>query len=198
MKKLLDKIGGFFVTLFGLLLAVVLGACFILMLPFDYIRYKRSYYYKNEHKKYILFAGAGIYFDFYEVIAKNNLPIKYIANPENDALECGWFVYNKTLILPDNTVEYYPHLDEWFFNEYDDDGHDVSSSPFSIDEYLKREIDFVNELFDTEICNDAIVLVDANVIENADKARQQKNFLVFEDWEEDLKEFCDNISSDNL
>ena len=87
MKKVFSKIGTFFGAFFGIILALLVGICFVLLLPLDYIKYKRSLFYKNEHKKYKFFAGSGFYFEFYNEIAKNDLPIKYMFNPKNDALE---------------------------------------------------------------------------------------------------------------
>ena len=189
MKKALSKIGTFFGALFGILLALIVGICFVLLLPFDYIKYKRSLFYKIEHKKYKFFAGSGFYFEFYNEIAKNNLPIKYIFNPQNDALECGWFVFDKTLLIPDSMVEYYSDVEKWFCSEYDG-GHDVASIP--LDEYLQQEIDGINEILESDVCDKAVVLVDINNIENIDIAKQEKRFLLYDDREEIIKTFCNN------
>lgn len=190
MKKVLSKIGTFFGTLFGILLALLVGICFVLLLPLDYIKYKRSLFYKNEHKKYKFFAGSGFYFEFYNEIAKSNLPNKYMFNPTNDALECGWFVFDKTLLIPDSMVEYHSDVEKWFCIEYDG-GHDVASIP--LDEYLQQEIATINELLEHNVCDNAVVLVDVNNIENIDIANQENRFLIYDDnREEVIKAFCDN------
>ncbi len=190
MKKVFSKIGTFFGTLFGILLALLVGICFVLLLPLDYIKYKRSLFYKNEHKKYKFFAGSGFYFEFYNEIAKNDLPIKYMFNPKNDALECGWFVFDKTLLIPDSMVEYYSDVEKWFCSEYDG-GHDVASIP--LDEYLQQEIATINELLEYNVCDKAVVLVDVNNIENIDIAKQDNRFLIYDDnREEVIKTFCNN------
>ena len=190
MKKVFSKIGTFFGTLFGILLALLVGICSVLLLPLDYIKYKRSLFYKNEHKKYKFFAGSGFYFEFYNEIAKNDLPIKYMFNPKNDALECGWFVFDKTLLIPDSMVEYYSDVEKWFCSEYDG-GHDVASIP--LDEYLQQEIATINELLEYNVCDKAVVLVDVNNIENIDIAKQENRFLIYDDnREEVIKTFCNN------
>ena len=190
MKKVFSKIGTFFGTLFGILLALLVGICFVLLLPLDYIKYKRSLFYKNEHKKYKFFAGSGFYFEFYNEIAKNALPIKYMFNPKNDALECGWFVFDKTLLIPDSMVEYHSDVEKWFCSEYDC-GHDVASIP--LDEYLQQEIATVNELLEYNVCDKAVVLIDVNNIENIDIAKQENRFLIYDDnREEVIKTFCNN------
>ena len=190
MKKVFSKIGTFFGAFFGIILALLVGICFVLLLPLDYIKYKRSLFYKNEHKKYKFFAGSGFYFEFYNEIAKNDLPIKYMFNPKNDALECGWFVFDKTLLIPDAMVEYHSDVEKWFCSEYDG-GHDVASVP--LDEYLQQEIATINELLEYNVCNKAVVLVDVNKIENIDIAKQENRFLIYDDnREEVVKTFCSN------
>ena len=129
------------------------------------------------------------YFEFYNEIAKNNLPIKYIFNPQNDALECGWFVFDKTLLIPDSMVEYHSDVEKWFCSEYDG-GHDVASIP--LDEYLQQEIAGINEILESDVCDKAVVLVDINNIENIDIAKQEKRFLLYDDREEKIKPFCNN------
>lgn len=190
MKKILSKIGDFLGTLFGILLALLVGICFVFLLPLDYIKYKRSLFYKNEHKKYKFFAGSGFYFEFYNEIAKNDLPIKYMFNPKNGALECGWFVFDKTLLIPNSMVEYRSDVEKWFCSEYDG-GHDVVSIP--LDEYLQQEIATINELLEYNVCDKAVVFVDVNNIENIDIAKQENRFLIYDDnREEVIKTFCNN------
>lgn len=193
MKKLLHKIGKFFGTILGVLLLLIVGIGFVLLLPFDYIRYKCSPFYKNEHKRYKLFAGSGFYFELCNEITKNKLPIQYIANPKNDALECGWFVLDKTLLVPDCIVEYYADVEKWFCGEYDD-GHDISSVP--LEEYLQQEIDEINEILGYKICDKAIILVDRNQIENVDLAKQEDRFLLYDSYNNDrievVKYFCNS------
>lgn len=190
MKIVLSKVVKSIGSVFGLLLALFLGLCFVFLLPIDYIKYKCSRYYKKEQKKYKLFAGTGIYFEFYNEIAKYNLPIKYIFNPTNDELDFGWFVIDKTLLILGFPFEYSVDDEKWVCKEYDDDNLEVAS--ISLEDYLTQEIDEINKLLDRDVCNEAVVLADANDIENIDKAKEEKSFLIYEDRVETLKEFCKN------
>lgn len=195
MKKILSKLGGFFGRLFGVLLALLLGICLIFLIPLDYIKYKHSLYYKTEHKRYRLFAGAGIYFELYNEIIKNNLPIKYIFNPNNDALECGWFVYGNTLIIPNVfSFEYDVESGKWNYCCYPEEEDDEKRIIMPLDEYMETEIQEANELAGDTICNNAVVLIDASYIENAELAEQENNFLVYDDNRaEVLKSLCENV-----
>lgn len=194
MKKILSKIGGFFGTLFGLLLAFLLVICIIFLVPIDYIKYKRSSYYKVEHKKYHLFTASGIRFKLYNEIVKNGLPIKFYYNLNNDDLECGWFVYDKTLIIPDVVLEYDDERNEWISKIYDEHDEFVST----LTEFLENEVRDANEFSGQTICDKAIILLDINDIsedQEREKARKESSFLVYdENRVEVLKKFCENIN----
>lgn len=197
MKKILSKTGDFFGTLFGILLALLLAVCVIFLLSLDYIKYKRSLYYKTEHKKYRLYSATGINFKIYNEIIKNDLPIKYIYNPNDDSLERGWFVYNNTLIIPNVfSFEYNTETENWnYCCEIIEDDDTEKRVIMSLDEYIETEVQEANELAGDTICDEAIVLIDANSIENVELAKRESNFLIYDDnREEVLKSFC-NMNS---
>lgn len=194
MKKILSKIRDFFGTLFGIFLALILAVCVIFLIPMDYIKYKRSLYYKTEHKKYRLYAATGIHFEIYNEILKNNLPIQYIANPTDDSLEQGWFVYNHTLIIPNVfSFEYNTESERWnYCCEIIEDDDTEKRVIMSLDEYMETEVQEANRLAGDTICDKAIVLIDANAIENVELAKRENNFLVYDDnREEVLRSFCE-------
>ena len=63
-----------------------------------------------------------------------------------------------------------------------------------LDEYIELEIQGANEQAGRIICDDAIVLIDADYIENVDAAKNEKRFLIYDNnREEVLKQFCKNI-----
>ena len=194
VKKIRSKIGVFFGTLFGIFLALILAVCAVFLIPVDYIKYKRSLYYKTEHKKYRLYAATGIHFQIYNEILKNNLPIQYIANPTDDTLEQGWFVYNHTLMIP-NVVsfEYNTESEKWnYCCEIIEDDATETRVIMSLDEYMETEVQEANRLAGDTICDKAIVLIDANAIENVELAKRESNFLIYDDnREEVLRSFCE-------
>ena len=192
MKKILSKIGTLFGYLFGTLLALLLGVCLIFWLPLDYIKYKRSLYYKTEHKKYRPFAATGINFEIYNEIIKNHLPIKFICNPNDDSLDEGWFVYNNTLIIPSFFYfEYNTETEKWNYCDTVEDDDTEDRIIMSLDEYMETEVQEANELAGDTICDKAIVLIDADSIENAELAKGENNFLIYDgNREEVLKNFC--------
>ena len=194
MKKVLSKIGSFFGTVFALIFALIFGVCVVFYLPIDYIKYKRSHYYKTERKKYSLFAATGMHFELYNLIAKYNLPIKYVKNPKDESLDSGWFVFGDTLLIIDDCgFEYEKENGEWIHTAYiydDDENGKCVEEPLL--EFFKTEITETNELAGKVICTKAVVLLDGSIFDNAELAKQQEGFLVYNDnLAETLKTFCE-------
>lgn len=188
MKK---AVGKAFSGILAFLITIVLAVCFIFMLPLDYIKYKRSLYHKKEHKKYRLFAASGCNFEIYNEILKSNLPIQFIENPNANSLEYGWFVFENILIIQ-NVFSFEFNLEnkQWTYCCEDEEEKRII---MTLDEYIEIEIQEVNELAGHVICNDAIVLIDGNCIENIDAAKNEKRFMIYEEnREETLKRFCEN------
>ena len=150
---------------------------------------------QKEHKKYKLFVGTGTYFDIYNEIIKNDLPIKYISNPDDDLLRCGWFVYKNTLLIPNVfAFEYDNETKKWnYYCEVDEEDGTEKRIIMSLDEYIETEVREANELARENICDKAIILIDVNDIKNAEFAKTESRFLTYNDnREEALKNYCNN------
>ena len=174
---------------------ILYGLCCIIILPFDYIKYKRSLYYKNERKKYQMFAAQGIHFKIYNEVAKNDLPLRFIPHPTVDSVECGWFVLGSTLVLPgDFSFDYItidPESQVWAC--YCDIEEDDKQILLSLDELIDNELQEYNRLVGQPVCTDAVVFIEKDNIEDYDMAKMEKRFLIYEgDRLEVLRQFCEN------
>ena len=188
MKKVIKNFGLSILVILGL---VLLGVCLLVQLPFDYLKYKRSAYYKKERKKYRLLAGSGTHFEIYNEILKYDLPIRFIENPEDPSLECGRFVFEDILILVDGLpFEWDPQSGTWkYCTEYEEEPQEL----VSLEEYIEDEMAFANEMAGEVICKAAVVLLDGSGIEDPELAKREKRFLVYENNRaEVLKQFCEN------
>lgn len=195
MKNVLNKIEDSFGEIFGCVVAVLVLISLVVIVPLDYIKYKRSFYYKIEHKKYEFLVGWGIHFELYNEIIKNHLPIKYVFNPNDDSLECGWFVFDNTLVIPNIfSIEYDTESGEWKYCDediYDDENE--KKSIMKLDECIETEIQEANELAGEIICNKAVVLIDVSCVDNVELAKKESNFLIYDDNRvEVLENFCKN------
>lgn len=192
MKKALNGLLEAIGTIIGTVIALFLALVLILLVPFDYIRYKRSPYYKIERRKYRLFAGNSDYFGLYNDIVKNNLPIKYIHNPKEERVVHGWFVFDRTLIISNVfSFEYNEEFDRWdYYCEICDDDGNEKTTVITLDEYISTEIEEANRLSGQNICDKAIVLIDGALFKEKERAMQEKRFLVYDDRIDALKKFC--------
>ena len=190
MKIIKSAIKKFFSFILAILIAIVFGVCLILILPFDYIKYKRALYYKNTKKKYTFFAASNQNFKIYNEINKNNLPISFIHHPKEKSLVYGWFVFEKTLIIVNAfNFEYDSESEQWVFTgEVDEEENRVL---LSIDEYIKTEIEEVNQALNDTVCDKAVILICGDDLENAENAYKEERFLVYkDDMIEKLRLFC--------
>ena len=186
MKNAIKKFFSFILAIF---ITIIVGVCLILLLPFDYIKYKSSLYYKNTKRRYAPFAGTNHKFKIYNEISKNGLPISFIHHPKERSILYGQFVFEKTLIIVDQfDFEYDSETEQWFFSLESDDEDRIL---LSTDEYIETEIEEVNQAFGYRICDNAVILISADDLENAESAYREEGFLVYkDDMVEKLTLFC--------
>lgn len=188
MKKVLRKVGRFFGWILAVLLVFVSAVVFLILIPIDYIKYKTSLYYKKERKRYRLFAASGEYFEIYNEVLKNELPINYVPCPGEEALERGWFVFEDILIIPsDFSFEYDEEGQKWHYCCYEEADRTV----IALDEYIESAIRYANKCAGKTICSSAVVLIDGNDVKRFELAKNEKSFLIYtESKGTALKEFC--------
>ncbi len=189
MKKILKAPLNLLLAVLAAVVALVFGVGMCFYLPIDYIRYKRSPYYKKVRKKYDSFAGTGRYFKVYNEILANDLPIQYIANPKDDSLERGRLVFKDTLIIPNFfNFEYDPETGVWQDCYEDEDG---KRTVMELQEFIEMEIQDANEQVGQTICKEAIVLISAKDLKDVEQAKNEKKFLIYEkNLPEVLKNYC--------
>lgn len=192
MKKFFGRL---FEGLIAIFLVPIFGVVLAIVLPFDYIKYKRSYFYQQERKKYTLFAGSSQNFELYNEIIKNNLPIQFVCHPDGLGLEYGWFVFNKTLIIPSVfSFQYNTNDGNWYYCIEDEEEKRVL---ITLDEYIETEIQEINSQLKENICNDAVVLIDSCCCaEDEDAFENEPKFVLYDDnLSEVLLNFCNPIKN---
>lgn len=162
----------------------------IFRLPVDYIRYKRSIYYKTTHKKYSFFAGSGQHFEIYNEILENGLPIEYVSNPEEDDLLFGWFHLGNTLVIV-NCFSFTLDKETGKWKCYADEEDDCVL--ITLDEYLENEIRDANELSGKKFCDKAVILINSEELSDVDAAKEETRFLIYDGNKraEALNSFCE-------
>lgn len=189
MKK---AIKSFCLSILVIVVFILFGVCLVIMLPFDYLKYRRSAYYKKERKKYRLFAASGLQFALYNEILNHDLPIRFVENPENPDLEWGYFVFEDILFLPyDFCFEFNAQSGTW---QYCAEGEDAQTQTLTLQEWIESQIAEVNESTGQELCKEAVFLLEGSKIEDLENVKAEKRFLIYEENRpEVLKRFCENV-----
>ena len=130
----------------------------LIITPFDYLKYKKSRYYKDTKEKYSWLCTSSYYIKFYDMIKNENLPIDfYRCNQGVPLTGYGFFVYKDILILNDYEPCYDEEKNIWLV-EIEDEYVDII-------EDVKRSIDRCNELLKKDVCKRAVVLIDNDLYE---------------------------------
>lgn len=168
--------------------SILFGIYLILSTPYDYIKYKRSPYWKKEKDKYMLFFSRSKEFNIYNKIANANIPISFIKDPRSDVKGNGWFVYDRTLIIVN-----------WGYFEFDE--HEgiwrllcdacVDMEMMSLDEFIELELNEKNMLMGEKRYDDAVVLISEDSLSDVELGKEDLRFLVYkEDCTQILRQFC--------
>ena len=133
---------------------ILLFMLFILIAtPFDYLKYKRTRYYKDTKEKYSLFCAKSYYIELYGLIKEENLPIDYYrCNNGCFITGYGFFVHKDILILSGDALCYDEEKNIWLV-EVDDEYIDIKDD-------VEDEIKACNDFLEKEVCKRAVVLID--------------------------------------
>lgn len=192
MKKACKYIFGILLEIIATPFIILAVLWLIILIPFDYFKYKNSCFYKKEKEKYTLFAGNTVELKIYNEIVKNMLPIRYVKNPNDTSITGGWFIFDKTLIIINGFwFGYDEENKKWTCEIEKEDLDEGESSIITLDEYVETELQEFNEIIGEPLCNDAIVLIDEEDVDNPEMARSEERFLTYTfDRVAKLKRFC--------
>ncbi len=142
------------ILLFPVVLLFLLGL--LIATPFDYIKYKRTQYYKDTHEKYSWLCTSSYYITLYDLIKKENLPIAYYRCYDALVTGYGYFIYKDTLILNDYEPCFDGERKVWTV-EIEDEYVDIK-------EEVEAAIENCNAFLKAEVCKKAVVLIDRDVL----------------------------------
>ena len=155
MKKIFKKIFDIFLTAIALPFVFILLFLLVLYTPIDYLRYKKTFYYKQIKEKYTWLCGGSTYIKVYDLVQKNKLPIDFYRNKAVSTTGYGYFVYQDSLLLIDYNICYDDELEKWVVNFGDDE-------PAPLESVAIGEIDAFNSKFGKNI-EKAVVLIDEEI-----------------------------------
>lgn len=155
LKNVLKKCGEWILIPVALVILLFAAIGFLLYLPVDFIRYKRSPYGREVREKYALWKGLSWDVKLYNGIRKAELPINYAD---------GHFLYRETLILHiRGAISYREETGEWIVHEETEGGEGLETTLAAYAEAL---------LAQAPSCERAVFLVDKEAI--IDEEEQQE------------------------
>lgn len=189
MKEKLAKVGQalLLILLLPLILLVLLGVA--ISLPLDYLRYKRSQYYRDLGVKYEF--GHSYYTKLYDKIRKADLPVDYhLFRDENTGDYRGYFRYDDVLLVADSMTVLYNETDGcWEINEAEESEHEGELVP--LEKSLAEELAVFRERFGNDLCHRAALLIAEDDVPE-DYIEQARSSPLF--WIYDLKRLADSLA----
>ena len=164
MKKVLSKIFEIFLWIVAVPFAIIAGIALLLYTPIGIFKYRRSAFYRDTHHKYEMFIRNAMWFQLYEIMRKNDLPLSFHLHSTDEDTR-GYFYYRDTLLAMDWPMEYAPNQQEWFVL-YDNEDHEPCT-PMS--EALELELNAFHKNTGNAECHRAVVLADMEYIADEDR-----------------------------
>ena len=164
MKKILSKIFEVFLWIIAIPTVIIAGITLLLYTPIAIFKYRRSAFYRDTHHKYEMFIRNAMWFQLYEIMRKDNLPLRFHLHSTDEDTR-GYFYYRDTLLAMDWPMEYAPNQQEWFVL-YDNKDHEPCT-PMS--EALELELNAFHKNTGNAECHRAVVLADMEYIADEDR-----------------------------
>ena len=174
MKKLLHFIKNVLMTVFVVVVLLFTTICIVIASPFRWFQYRKTQFYLDTGTPFKIGIMDNYTFRLYELIKKENLPIRY-RMPKDPKLACdGFFLAGSTLLIHNLSELFYEEmLGGW--TAYPEDQEPLSDTVADI--LLRLRTDYPGE----EITDVRILLdLDNEAPEDLMRARQEPLFLVYE------------------
>lgn len=185
MKKILHAIRNVFLSLIVVVLLLFSTICIVIASPFRWLQYRKSHFFRDTGTPFKIGIMDHFTFRLYELIRKEDLPIRYLI-PRDPKLACdGFFLAGTTLLIHNLSGLFYEEaLSRW--TAYPEDGEPLSDTIADI--LLRLRTDYPDEeITDVRILMD----LDNEAPDVLTRAKQDPLFLIY-DCEpiEVLRELC--------
>ena len=178
MKKILSAIRNFFLTIFVVVMLLFTTICIVIASPFRWLQYRKSHFFRDMGIPFKIGIMDHFTFQFYELIKKEQLPIRYLM-PTDPKQACdGFFLAGSTLLIHDLSGIFFDEsLGGWM--AYPEDKEPLSDTVAAM--LLRLRTDYPNE----EV-TDVRILLDCDNESAEDQARAEKEplFLVYDELED--------------
>ncbi len=156
MEDNTTKIGKLFLTFIFIPLFLLIGIGFLLYTPIDFVRYRKTRYYKDTKEKYTWLSTVSYYVRLYDVVKSAKLPIEYFRCAEVSLNGYGYFIYKNILILNNYEICYDNEINAWTV--------EIEDEYIRVEEAVRQDIQEFNEFMKADISDRAVILVDNDEI----------------------------------
>lgn len=178
MKKILHFIRNALLSVFVLILLLFTTICIVIASPFRWMQYRKSHFFRETGIPFRIGIMDHFTFVLYELIRKEDLPIRYLM-PKDPKRSCdGFFLAGTTLLIHDLPgICYDERLDGW--TAYPEDEEPLPDTVAEILLHLRADHPH------TEI-TDVRILMDFDGESDEYRAMAEKNplFLIYKEAEE--------------
>ena len=178
MKKILSAIRNVFLTIFVVVMLLFTTICIVIASPFRWMQYRKTHFYRETGIPFRIGIMDHFTFVLYELIRKENLPIRYLM-PKDPKQSCdGFFLAGTTLLIHNlSGISYEERLGGW--TAYPEDEEPLSDTIAAILLHLRADYP------DIQIDNVRILMdLDNEAPEDYAHAAQDPLFLIYKDPEE--------------
>ncbi len=148
MKKIIPPLLSALCILIFLPIILLIAIIFLIHTPFDYIKYRRTRYYKDTKENYRWLAGMTNFICLYDAIREADLPIEYHKCPDG----CEYLLCKDILILNEYAPCYDSDRNIWTV--------EIEDEYVNIDDAVAKDIGDCNKSMQTDACRRALVLVE--------------------------------------
>ncbi len=157
-------------TLFALLLAVPLVIMFLLCIPFDYIKYRSSPYFKNFKEKYSIGITGSINFMLYNAIEQLNLPVKFYKIDSGGLI--AYAIYGDIVIIGDVVLSFDDEHGFYISGWVEED--DTERETFdTLEETAAQYLASANELAGGAACHRAVYFLKEENLPDVDDSQYE-------------------------
>ncbi|MBP3375905.1 MAG: hypothetical protein J6L83_04000 [Clostridia bacterium] len=163
MKDVLKKVGQIllFIILLPILLLCLAGL--LIYTPFDYVKYKKSRYYKDFGRKYRWLFSNSNCFMIYNSVMENGLPIEYVEERESNFGQ-GYFFYRDVLIIYDDVPVFDEKESCWTVSREGEEDNKY----INISDAIQGDVEEFNSCFTDVSLSRGVILCDLSEIESED------------------------------
>ncbi len=172
MKKCKEVLANILAVPVTAVTLVCLSLWALVRTPFDWLNYRRSYFYRELGQRFSPFLCGRLEYQLYNIIRERELPIRFLPRDAQKPADGGWFLYKSTLLVHDLQVMTYNEAENrWLVG---------NTRPLM--EHILAQVEAVNQRPGHPACTQMLLLLERTQVAKKyrDRAEQDFRFLLYD------------------